>query len=143
MNDRRWICSTSEEYWNCSKDFATRDAAIAHAITALAIEHDLEEGRRVYTGEIRLLTEDRLFEKLDVQRVLFALDDLLRGCLGPDFDYEVTASEAQQRDLVERLIATTRKWFSKHEIPAKGWVVRHVRSHVWVTQNGMRIPKDQ
>jgi len=143
MNDRKWICSTQAEFWNCPQEFSTRDEAIAYAITELARAHGLEEGRLVYTGEIRFLTADRLLEKLDTKRVLVAIDDLLRGCLGLDFDYEMSANERQQRDLVERLTTTTRKWFVDHKLPSKAWVIQHVRSHIWVTQDGIRIPKDQ
>lgn len=143
MNNRAWLCSTHEEYWNCPREFVTREEAIAYAITTLADEHGLEEGRRVFTGEVRHMTADDLLGKLDERRILFAVDDLLRTALGQDFDYELVATEHQHKALAQQLILTARKWFVDHKLTGKAWVIQHVRSHVWLTQAGIRIPRDQ
>jgi hypothetical protein len=143
VNDRKWICSVDAEYWSCPKQFDTRDAAIAYAITELANQRGLEEGRCVYTGEVRHLSADQLIDRLDVRRVVFAIESLLRDTLGSDFDYSSSATDDQRQDLVKHLASAARKWFASQKVTGKAWIVQHVRSHVWISRDGVRLPVDQ
>lgn len=143
MNDRKWICSVDAEYWSCPKQFDTRDQAIAYAITDLANQRGLEEGRCVYTGEVRHLSADQLLDRIDDRRVVLAIDSLLHDALGPDFDYAISATDDQRQALARQLTSAARKWFASQKLTGKAWIVQHVRSHIWMTRDRVRIPIDQ
>lgn len=142
--DRKWICSTSADGWNCPEQFDTREQAISYAINTLAVEQKLEQGRRVYTGELRLLEGEKLAEHaFDEQSALGTIERWLRDHFGRDFDCALPSTAAQEADLRRRLIQTLGGWFRDHGIKPSALTVQHVRSHIWVVENGVRVHKDQ
>jgi hypothetical protein len=142
--DRKWVCSTSANDWNCPKEFDTREAALDYVVNVLAVEEGVEQGRRVYTGELRLLEDDKLAAyAFDEQHVLGTIERWLRDHFGPDFDCTLSSTAAQETDLRGRLVQTLGKWFKDYRIKPGALTVQHVRSHIWTVVDGVRVPKDQ
>jgi len=144
MTDRKWICSTRVDGWNGAKEFDTRENAIDYAVHDLAVEQGLEQGRRVYTGQLRDLDAGQIAERaFDEQSLLGTIERWLRDSFGPDFDWGLASTTEQEADLRKRLVKTIKSWFRDHGIEPGALTVEHVRSHIWVLEGGVRVPKDQ
>jgi len=128
----KWMASTSEETWSDCQEFDTRAEALAYAVSELAVNDDLEDGQRVYTGVVRAIDLDELAASgIDSWSVLDQMSCWLHDNVGDELDYEISASKEAEDDLQERLTATVRAWMAAHNVKPNCFHLDCVESVVW------------
>lgn len=134
MDDRigKWTCSTSEEHWDHSEDFDTREEAVAYAMTEFAADYGVEDGGLIWVGQIKEIAADDLARHgADAWKVIDNLSERLYELVGDACDYELEVSKDQEADLDERLESAIRGWLNAHGIKPNCFTIEHVEHHVW------------
>ena len=128
----KWCASTDEEHWSDGEEFDTREAALAYAIECLAVENNIEDGDRVYTGQIRAVDLDSLAASgTQAWSVIESMECWMHDNVGDELDYEMSVSKEAEADLDARLDATVRQWMDAHDIKPNCWHIDGVKSEVW------------
>ena len=128
--DGKWMASTREEHWDSSEEFDTREEAIEYAKHVLAIEHNLEDGATLYTGQVSKITSDKLAAHgADASCVIDNLGERLYELLGDEVDHDFPVTTEQEADLDARLTATIRDWMIAHGLEPTLFEIEHVETH--------------
>jgi hypothetical protein len=132
IQNGKWLCSTNEEHWGCYETFDTRADALAYGISELAVENGLDDGQRVYTGQVSRFAASELAEAaIDGERIIENIDEWLYDNLGGEHDHELVVTKEQRTDLETRLRWQMVSWLDEHKIKAPSYRIEHVKSEIW------------
>jgi hypothetical protein len=133
MTEGKWTCSTDEEHWNCDQEFDTKEEALAYAMSEHAPDMGVEDGQRIYVGQVETIKLDALADSAcDADRAIDNMQEWLyeNAGEGAEDSLKIITKDAEA-DLDVRLTNTVLEWMKAYGIKPNYFLIGYVESHVW------------
>jgi len=130
-NDGKWTVSDNEERWECGETFDTRDEAISYGLNVYASEQGLEDGRRIWVGQVSAITADTLVGTISADSLIETMDLHLYDLIGDVSDDGIDAPLEAVHDLDEQLERVLRNWLKTHDLVPDMCQLEHITDHVY------------